>query len=1342
MAGTEIGNAFISVGLSTANLAGDVRKVFGEVENSSGAGGRNAGSKGGRSFGAAFAGVAGKVLAVAGPAMVAGLAVKGGISRALNIEDAQAKLTGLGHSTESVTKIMGNAMAAVKGTAFGMGDAASVAAGVVAAGVKPGQDLERTLKLVGDSATIAGTSMGDMGAIFNKVAASNKIQGDVIAQLNDAGIPIVQLLGKELGKTSDEVYDLASKSKIDFATFQNAMEKGLGGAALKSGETFRGSMANLKAALGRVGETVMLPFLAAAKDGANGLIPVIDGVNKKLKPIFGDIGKGYQEMKRSFEDGESPKFASPIITGFAAVGAAAGKAQRVVAGHMSGLKQQMVSSVDAIAGGWQNAGAKIEGGGPTGAMLLIGATARKVFDSLGQAFGPLLPVFQQLGGQIVTLWTSFSPLGLVFQSLAPVLPRIAAMLGQLATALGGALVAALPSITGMFSQLVQILSGAFVQLMPAVMAIVGALGNAFTILGPVIGNVVSAVAPLVTALVSALVPVIVQLVGQVLPPVISIFNSLVSVIAPLVNVLVAALVPAIQGLMPLVTTVFSVIGNVLGSALQIVQGFVDVVVGLFTGDLNKAFGGIGQMFSGAFSLIGNVLSGALDYIGGVFRAIAGVVVGIVSGLGAWLGQFFGGIINWFAPGINALVTWWNGLWAGIGAALTGFWSGLTSWVSGAVASFVQPFVDGFNGLVTFVGGIFQSIGNAISAAWNWIVSLVTDILISFWQVHGTQLTAIWNTVSSIFSAIGNFIAGIWNGIVSAVSGAAQAVWAVVSSVFTTVWGFISGIFNTVTSFIGGVWSGIVGTISAAVNAVRNWIVSGFTTASNTIRSVFSAVAGFLAGIWNNIISGVSGMVGQIGQFFGSIWGKVTGAFAGAGQWLFEAGRNIIQGLLDGAGGLLRNIGSFFLDMVPGWIVGPFKKALGIHSPSRVFRQFGEFIIQGLVVGVKKTGPQATAAITSVAKKVTTEATKHFTKADQLRKAAAGLMKRATEVSGVKAPTLGKDAKANARKMDAYYSAIAKRNKRVADLLAQGRQKIAEANRETAMGKALDATARMISSSNKQIAQLATQRTNLAARLKTAQKSLADATKTRDKAASDAAEKFRDTFDLGDLAGRSAQGIVAAAKKSVASVQGFKGQLDQLRSLGLDSALMAQIGDLGVGKGGAIAKSLIAGGKGLVSQLNGQWKQLGATSQSAGMSLANGMYGAGIAAQQGLVNGLAGNLRAVDAAVKKVTDRMTSQVRKNLGIHSPSRVFRQIGAFTGQGFVLGVGDMESDAKAAMDRLTAVPEAVAAQPSPARSMEPAYSRASAAADRGPTEIHVHETANPRATAIEVARRMEGK
>src|SRR5665647_167118 len=116
-------------------------------------------------------------------AVVAGAAITGlvgtalvkGFGRLTAIENATAKLTGLGHSAAKVKVIMANALASVKGTAYGLDEAATIAAGTVAAGIKPGQDLRKTLGLVADSATIAGTSLGEMGAIWNKVAASNKI---------------------------------------------------------------------------------------------------------------------------------------------------------------------------------------------------------------------------------------------------------------------------------------------------------------------------------------------------------------------------------------------------------------------------------------------------------------------------------------------------------------------------------------------------------------------------------------------------------------------------------------------------------------------------------------------------------------------------------------------------------------------------------------------------------------------------------------------------------------------------------------------------------------------------------------------------------------------------------------------------------------------------------------------------------------------------------------------------------------------------------------------------------------------------------------------------------------
>lgn len=58
----------------------------------------------------------------------------------------------------------------------------------------------------------------------------------------------------------------------------------------------------------------------------------------------------------------------------------------------------------------------------------------------------------------------------------------------------------------------------------------------------------------------------------------------------------------------------------------------------------------------------------------------------------------------------------------------------------------------------------------------------------------------------------------------------------------------------------------------------------------------------------------------------------------------------------GAGSLLRNLGSSFLDLVPSFIREPFKQALGIRSPSRVFKGFGVNVIEGLAIGLEQLRP--------------------------------------------------------------------------------------------------------------------------------------------------------------------------------------------------------------------------------------------------------------------------------------------------------------------------------------------------------------------------------------------------
>lgn len=200
-----------------------------------------------------------------------------GWNRLEAIDTAKSKLTGLGYTAADIDSIMNSALTSVKGTAYGLGSAATTAVGALAAGVKQGDDLTRVLRTIGDVATIAGGDFEGVATVFNKVMSKGKLQGDEILQLSERGVPVLQILAKHLGTTAEEVQQLASDGKISFATFEEAMRSAFGGAALASGESMRGTIENTWAAVSRVGAA----FLEGGESG--------QGFFNILKPLLGEL---------------------------------------------------------------------------------------------------------------------------------------------------------------------------------------------------------------------------------------------------------------------------------------------------------------------------------------------------------------------------------------------------------------------------------------------------------------------------------------------------------------------------------------------------------------------------------------------------------------------------------------------------------------------------------------------------------------------------------------------------------------------------------------------------------------------------------------------------------------------------------------------------------------------------------------------------------------------------------------------------------------------------------------------------------------------------------------------
>lgn len=254
---------------------------------------------------------------VKGAALAAGAAVVGimgyslkkGWDRLVAIDDAQAKLKGLGHDAGTVQEVMDNALKAVKGTAFGLGDASSVAATLVAAGIKPGKDLEKTLSLVGDSASIAGMDLESMGLIWSSVMSRGKLQGDDAMQLMSAGIPIYQMVADNLGITTAEAQKMGEQGKISSQMFQEAMDSGVGGAAQEAGKTVSGSIKNMGAAFGRFGAQLLegiFPYIAPA---LGAITAKVDELAEHITPLAAAFSEklvaGIKEFVEGFKSSES-----------------------------------------------------------------------------------------------------------------------------------------------------------------------------------------------------------------------------------------------------------------------------------------------------------------------------------------------------------------------------------------------------------------------------------------------------------------------------------------------------------------------------------------------------------------------------------------------------------------------------------------------------------------------------------------------------------------------------------------------------------------------------------------------------------------------------------------------------------------------------------------------------------------------------------------------------------------------------------------------------------------------------------------------------------------------------
>ena len=197
----------------------------------------------------------------------------GGWSRATNIDKAKFAIEGLGYAFEDLDGSISNA---VNDTRFGYDEAATAASQLVASNVAIGEEMDNALMSISNVASQTNSSYSDIAHIYTTIAGNGKLMTEQLNQFSYRGMNAAAMLGKVLGKTEAEIREMTTKGQINFKTFSDAMNQALDGGAKRANETFEGSLANMKAALSRIGQ----PFAETIRKYA---VPVFNNLKEVIK---------------------------------------------------------------------------------------------------------------------------------------------------------------------------------------------------------------------------------------------------------------------------------------------------------------------------------------------------------------------------------------------------------------------------------------------------------------------------------------------------------------------------------------------------------------------------------------------------------------------------------------------------------------------------------------------------------------------------------------------------------------------------------------------------------------------------------------------------------------------------------------------------------------------------------------------------------------------------------------------------------------------------------------------------------------------------------------------------
>ena len=419
-----------------------------------------------------------------------------------------------------------------------------------------------------------------------------------------------------------------------------------------------------------------------------------------------------------------------------------------------------------------------------------------------------------------------------------------------------------------------------------------------------------------------------QLLGEVVKP---ISESMAKELLPSAINALEQLTTAFQteGVDGLIQAGGQILSNLLLGISQKIPTAITTAVGVITTFIDNITANIPQFLSAGGQIISSILSGMMQLL----SSIGTFAITLVTQLYEQITAQAPVLLQKGYELLNNLIT---GFVEAIPEALPkilDFIQGVGNKLAEAAPVMIKK---GFDLLGKLVEGIAQAIPILIAKVPTIISTFANVINDNFPTILAKGVGLLWELIKGIISAIPDLIANI-----------PKIISAIVDTLMAFQW--LSLGRNIIKLLKDGIMS-MVGAVKSAgikiFDTIRNTMINLPSTLSNLGKSAIHNLSATIRGLASSAKTAALKVASAIESAILKLPGK-----------MLSIGKDIVTGLWNGISGMV----GWITDKVMGFadsVLGGIKKALGIHSPSRVMRdQVGKMMALGMGIGFEKNIPE-------------------------------------------------------------------------------------------------------------------------------------------------------------------------------------------------------------------------------------------------------------------------------------------------------------------------------------------------------------------------------------------------